>query len=549
MELIDALLFSALGIQNISGIWQNSTEYDIGDRALDTSNSVVYECAVLHTSATSGTFAAARTANPSYWFEVGVDAATLDGEDGTYYLNLANHTGALPASSVTSGTYTFNAIRLTSGTDVDLTSTAHAFQIGLSSGVNLAIDNTEIQARNNGAASTLSLNQNGGNVAFGDTIGVAERATFSKDVYVPTPNGVTGLYLGPSTDSISGRLFLVPTSGNAAALLNVGGTININFGGTYGTSSGTAAVLISSSLVDIAHGFLVVADGSGDGEISNNAGEVITIDNTNSRIGFGVLGAAVGYVKSDGITMGRADVITSAATSGTGSSMSFDGLLAASRTANPALLLKRSNNGQIALFANGTTTVGNISITASATAYNTSSDARFKDNIALFLNSGPIIDALNTVSYNWKSDGSFGIGFIAQDVEPILPSAVSTDDSPEAYKSIDYSKFVPVIMAELKNIRKLITYNHMDNVLDGVAFLPLTGRQFYLALYLETGKLEEDIDALLNQLTDPSRTIAKIEKKHCMFFLRTHKLVDQIGAGLGLTKEQVNALWKKAEGL
>jgi hypothetical protein len=55
-------------------------------------------------------------------------------------------------------------LRLTSGTDVTLTSTGHAFQIGSDDATNLAIDNNEIQARINGAASTLVLNGSGGRV-------------------------------------------------------------------------------------------------------------------------------------------------------------------------------------------------------------------------------------------------------------------------------------------------------------------------------------------------------------------------------------------------
>ena len=47
--------------------WANSTGYVIGSRANDPAGPAVWKCAVAHTSAGAGTFAADRTANPTYW--------------------------------------------------------------------------------------------------------------------------------------------------------------------------------------------------------------------------------------------------------------------------------------------------------------------------------------------------------------------------------------------------------------------------------------------------------------------------------------------------
>ena len=48
--------------------WTNGVSYAIGARALDTDHSY-WVCAVAHTAAAAGTFAADRAANPSYWTE------------------------------------------------------------------------------------------------------------------------------------------------------------------------------------------------------------------------------------------------------------------------------------------------------------------------------------------------------------------------------------------------------------------------------------------------------------------------------------------------
>lgn len=71
--------------------------------------------------------------------------------------------GAITATA----TFTGTGARLTSTSDASLTSTGHALQIGPTDGANLVADNTEILARNNGAASAMSLNATGGNVTLG----------------------------------------------------------------------------------------------------------------------------------------------------------------------------------------------------------------------------------------------------------------------------------------------------------------------------------------------------------------------------------------------
>ena len=63
---------------------------------------------------------------------------------------------------------TISKLRLTATGDASLSSTGHAFQSGLTSSLNIIIDGNEILARNNGAASQLNLNTNGGLVRVGD---------------------------------------------------------------------------------------------------------------------------------------------------------------------------------------------------------------------------------------------------------------------------------------------------------------------------------------------------------------------------------------------
>lgn len=68
------------------------------------------------------------------------------------------------ANPTLTGTVTTPIIRVTSTDDASLSSTGHGLQVGLTSGTNIAIDGNEIMARNNGAASPLYLNNDGGDV-------------------------------------------------------------------------------------------------------------------------------------------------------------------------------------------------------------------------------------------------------------------------------------------------------------------------------------------------------------------------------------------------
>jgi hypothetical protein len=68
--------------------------------------------------------------------------------------------------------------------------------------------------------------------------------------------------------------------------------------------------------------------------------------------------------------------------------------------------------------------VGSISITSSATAFNTSSDERLKENIT----DAPAgnIDDIKVRSFDWKADGSHqDYGMVAQELEAVAPYAVT----------------------------------------------------------------------------------------------------------------------------
>ena len=87
-------------------------------------------------------------------------------------------------------------------------------------------------------------------------------------------------------------------------------------------------------------------------------------------------------------------------------------------------------------------------VTATAFYYN--SDKRLKDNIvSLGSESLAVIDKLNPVSFTWKEDGVASQGFIAQEVEKIIPELVKTNSETDM-KSIQYANLTAVLTAGIK---------------------------------------------------------------------------------------------------
>jgi Chaperone of endosialidase len=100
--------------------------------------------------------------------------------------------------------------------------------------------------------------------------------------------------------------------------------------------------------------------------------------------------------------------------------------------------------------------LGSISTTTNATAYNTSSDYRLKENVVPITNGLATIKSLNPVTYDWINDKSKGEGFIAHELQSVIPAAVTgekdavdADGKPE-YQGVDYSKIVVHLVAALQ---------------------------------------------------------------------------------------------------
>ena len=74
----------------------------------------------------------------------------------------------------------------------------------------------------------------------------------------------------------------------------------------------------------------------------------------------------------------------------------------------------------------------------------------------------------------------------------------------------------------------------------------LTSRQLRLGLVLNGISLSS-VEAAIDAIEDETdREVARIEWEYATTFERSHPLVNQIGAALGLTPEQIDAMWTEA---
>ncbi len=108
-------------------------------------------------------------------------------------------------------------------------------------------------------------------------------------------------------------------------------------------------------------------------------------------------------------------------------------------------------------FYNGNGRVGSVSTSGSATAYNTSSDQRLKENIVDADDAGSKIDAIQVRKFDWKADGSHqDYGMVAQELLEVAPEAVSAPEDPDEMMGVDYSKLVPMMLKEIQSLRARI---------------------------------------------------------------------------------------------
>jgi hypothetical protein len=116
-------------------------------------------------------------------------------------------------------------------------------------------------------------------------------------------------------------------------------------------------------------------------------------------------------------------------------------------------------------FINGNGTVGTITTSGSATAYNTSSDYRLKENVVEMGGAIDRVKLLQPKRFNFIADADKTVdGFLAHEVQDIVPEAIHgvkdevDEEGNPVYQGIDQSKLVPLLTKAIQELS-----NKVDN--------------------------------------------------------------------------------------
>ena len=337
--------------------------------------------------------------------------------------------------------------------------------------------------------------------AAGGVLGFSIGTTASAVNYLQAAGGATGSGATLSTQGTDTNINLILTpkgTGNVGiGITNPGGKLNVVgdvLSDTYLNANGsfyfqarkargtvTAPLIITSS--DVIGGML--------GQAYNGSGWL-----TGAKLEFRIDGTVTTTSTPTALTLFTGDGPTTAermrisptgqlhvgtTTNPTGNSAGILNMLSASGDGINFKHTVAGNNG-FNIWQTGTTTfnalafykgdaqtnVGAISCSTTATAYNTTSDYRLKENILPMTRALAKVASLKPCTYTWKSNGLQGQGFIAHELQDVVPDAVTgekdevySNGNPK-YQGVDTSFLVATLVAAIQEQQILIAQLQSD---------------------------------------------------------------------------------------
>jgi hypothetical protein len=293
-----------------------------------------------------------------------------------------------------------------------------------------------------GGADAIALwHQNTGSaVAFGNGI---ERMRLS------STNG--NLLIGTSTDAGSGIRLQV--AGNATVTGSSSGTtlaISTNYANiaqswisTGGTTAGDVALDFDTN----GNAFLYQYDAGVFDFGTVGAGAVNLVTNNTARIGISGTGNINLSAASSGVTLTVNGVSGSVA----------QNIVYPTTYGLQLESTSTSATSTAVNFQQNSTNVGTITTTNSATAYNTTSDYRLKENVVSLSNALDRLIELKPYRFNFKKEPGITIdGFLAHEVQEIVPNAVTGEKDGKEMQQMDHSKLVPLLTASILELIKQV---------------------------------------------------------------------------------------------
>jgi hypothetical protein len=332
-------------------------------------------------------------------------------------------------------------------------------------------------ANNNGPSATRMTIASSGNVGIGNGT-----PSFILDINDTNASGVRGVRISASSSTVGPGLFLYINSG-ANTNWAVGNSYEIgnalefrssnSVGGNPGTA-GTTRMLITNA------GNVVVGNAAYQGTTTDLS---ITGDKVNSNGYYSRLifqnsnqsGGSSASIRAERVTSNFATELTFYTNPTTPAGEGFERLRiqanGALRISNDAYFLCGSNgyrfNSSTDAF-NNFIALDNGNATLRGTLTQNSSDERLKNNIQIIPNALNKISQLRGVTFEWNQEiyetsRTTDIGVIAQDVQSVLPDAVTlapfdtnfetnTSKSGKNYLTVYYEKLIPLLIEGIKEL-------------------------------------------------------------------------------------------------
>jgi hypothetical protein len=261
-------------------------------------------------------------------------------------------------------------------------------------------------------------------------------------------DGTTGQFLTDGTNTFldyNGFLAVRRSSSSAEAMrINSSGNVGI------GTTSPTSKLMVlGGGSVPFRWG-----DSSALGTLTYSGSDPIIQSNTGNLLFYSASTESMRITSGGVLTVGTTDSSPYVPTEGfivaINNGTKYGAIFGANST---------SEKGAV-VFVNPNGLVGSITTNGSATAYNTSSDYRLKENVVPMEGALDRVDALKPSRFNFIADPETTVdGFLAHQVAEIVPEAITgekdavDEEGNPIYQGIDQSKIVPLLVGAIQELR------------------------------------------------------------------------------------------------